>query len=52
VLRATVARRVPIRRACRLLGVERDPLLEALNLARQRQAARRIPLTLVSQGPA
>jgi hypothetical protein len=38
LLRATLAPQVPISRACRLLGVNQNELLEALNRARQPQA--------------
>jgi hypothetical protein len=50
-LRTTVAARVPISRACRLMGVNQDRLLEALNRARPQQAGRRVPLNVVSQVP-
>jgi hypothetical protein len=50
LLRSTVAARVPIRRACRFLGVDQDRLLEALNARREpRSQTRRIPLNLISQ---
>jgi hypothetical protein len=48
LLRTTLAARVPISRACRLLGVDQDRLLEALNQARPRQTTRRKSLDLVS----
>jgi hypothetical protein len=51
LLRATLANRVSISRACRLLDVSEERLLEALNLAREQKNNRRTPLNLVSQVP-
>jgi hypothetical protein len=51
LLRRTVAPHVTIERACRLLNVDLERFLDALNVARERRAGRRQPLPLVSARP-
>jgi hypothetical protein len=48
LLRRTLAGRVSIERACRLLDVDSDQLIAALNAARGRPAGGRIPLPMQS----
>jgi hypothetical protein len=51
LLRRTAAASVTVGRACRYLGVDPGPLLQALNAARAPQNAGRHPLPLASAEP-
>ncbi len=50
VLRRSLARRLTIARACAMMGVSTQELLVALNTARMRRKAGRVPLSLLTNG--